>query len=292
MRRYPRHRYPRHRYPVRRYAYRRARRSWVRALGLVLVGICLACGAWALLEGVIWPEEGDRVSSDGSLTMDYSHASQGYVLARASSSKRLKLRVSKGDTTLTYDLNGEGEYEVFPLQLGDGKYSWTLYENVTGNSYAQAGGMSFSVELEDANAPFLCPNQYVNFTPESQVVAVAAELCQGLETGAEKLAAVRAYIQENYLYDYIKAVTTTPGQMPDIEGCMESRMGICQDLAAMAAAMLRSQGVPVEFVVGYAGNVYHAWAVVLLEEGNVLYDPTVDVNGIAAGAVYTTERFY
>ena len=31
---------------------------------------------------------------------------------------------------------------------------------------------------------------------------------------------------------------------------------------------------------------------VLLEEGNVLYDPTVDVNGIAAGAVYTTERFY
>ena len=157
MRRYPRHRYPRHRYPVRRYAYRRARRSWVRALGLVLVGICLACGAWALLEGVIWPEEGDRVSSDGSLTMDYSHASQGYVLARASSSKRLKLRVSKGDTTLTYDLNGEGEYEVFPLQLGDGKYSWTLYENVTGNSYAQAGGMSFSVELEDANAPFLCP---------------------------------------------------------------------------------------------------------------------------------------
>ena len=148
-------RYPRHRYPVRRYAYRRARRSWARALGLVLVGICLACGAWALLEGVIWPEEGDRVSSDGSLTMDYSHASQGYVLARASSSKRLKLRVSKGDTTLTYDLNGEGEYEVFPLQLGDGKYSWTLYENVTGNSYAQAGGMSFSVELEDANAPFL-----------------------------------------------------------------------------------------------------------------------------------------
>ena len=210
MRRYPRHRYPRHRYPVRRYAYRRARRSWARALGLVLVGICLACGAWALLEGVIWPEEGDRVSSDGSLTMDYSHASQGYVLARASSSKRLKLRVSKGDTTLTYDLNGEGEYEVFPLQLGDGKYSWTLYENVTGNSYAQAGGMSFSVELEDVNAPFLCPNQYVNFTPESQVVAVAAELCQGLETGAEKLAAVRAYIQENYLYDYIKAVTTTP----------------------------------------------------------------------------------
>ena len=285
-------RYPRHRYPVRRYAYRRARRSWVRALGLVVVGICLACGAWALLEGVIWPEEGDRVSSDGSLTMDYSHASQGYVLARASSSKRLKLRVSKGDTTLTYDLNGEGEYEVFPLQLGDGKYSWTLYENVTGNSYAQVGGMSFSVELEDANAPFLCPNQYVNFTPESQVVAVAAELCQGLETGAEKLAAVRAYIQENYLYDYIKAVTTTPGQMPDIEGCMESRMGICQDLAAMAAAMLRSQGVPVEFVVGYAGNVYHAWTVVLLEEGNVLYDPTVDVNGIAAGAVYTTERFY
>lgn len=286
-------RYPRRRYPRRRFTYRCARRSWMRAVVLALAGLCLVAGAWALLEGVIWPEAtGERVSSDGSLTMDYSHADEGYVMARATSSKRLKLRVTKGDTTLTYDLNGEGDYEVFPLQLGDGKYSWTLYENVSGNSYAQAGAMSFSVELVDENAAFLCPNQYVNFTPESEVVALAAELCGGLESDAEKFAAVREYIQENYLYDYIKAVTTAPGQMPDITGCMESRMGICQDLAALAAAMLRSQGVPVEFVIGYAGNVYHAWTVVRLESGDVLYDPTVDVNGIAAGAAYTTERFY
>ena len=133
--------------------------------------------------------------------------------------------------------------------------------------------MSFSVELEDANAPFLCPNQYVNFTPESQVVAVAAELCQGLETGAEKLAAVRAYIQENICTITSRRSPTTPGQMPDIEGCMESRMGNCQGFGGDGGGMLRSQGVPVEFVVGYAGNVYHAWTVVLLEEGNVLYDP-------------------
>lgn len=56
-------RYPRRRYPRRRFTYRCARRSWMRAVVLALAGLCLVAGAWALLEGVIWPEAtGERVS--------------------------------------------------------------------------------------------------------------------------------------------------------------------------------------------------------------------------------------
>ena len=42
--------------------------------------------------------------------------------------------------------------------------------------------------------------------------------------------------------------------------------GICFDYAALMAGMLRSQGVPCKLVIGYAGDVYHAWISVWSEE--------------------------
>lgn len=271
------------------------RRVWrARSAAACLLLSLLACAcAWALVSSAIWPEApGERVAADAGLTVDYSNAGEGYVMAKAVSEKRLKLRVARDGETLTYDLNGRGEYEAFPLQLGSGRYSCALYENVSGNRYAQAGSVSFEAELEDERAPFLCPNQYVNYAPDSPAVAAAEALCAGLTSDAEKYEAVRAYIRENFLYDYVKAVTAAPGLMPDVDGCMETRMGICQDLAALAACMLRSQGVPAKFVIGYADDTYHAWTVVLLEGGETLYDPTADVSGTGAGAVYTAERVY
>ena len=40
---------------------------------------------------------------------------------------------------LTYDLNTSGDYEVFPLQLGDGSYTVELFENVSGKKYSAEG---------------------------------------------------------------------------------------------------------------------------------------------------------
>lgn len=70
---------------------------------------------------------------------------------------------------------------------------------------------------------------------------------------------IRGYIKANYMYDYVKAATVAGGTLPDIDGCYEKKMGICQDLAALAACMLRVQGVPTRLMVGYAGKMYHAW---------------------------------
>lgn len=68
-----------------------------------------------------------KTRSDGSLTINVEHVSEGYIQARGTAtSKRLKLRVKKGEEVLTYDLNGDGEYETFPLQYGSGSYTCTL----------------------------------------------------------------------------------------------------------------------------------------------------------------------
>lgn len=94
------------------------------------------------------------------------------------------------------------------------------------------------------------------------------------------------------MYDYVKAATVAGGTLPDIDGCYEKKMGICQDLAALAACMLRVQGVPTRLMVGYAGKMYHAWNSVVIDGEEVLYDPTLELSAIESGQTYTTERYY
>lgn len=275
----------------------RKARSLRRMFAVYLVlAIACAATAWALLSDPVWPEaSGAKELSDGALVVDASHAESGYIMARAEKSdKRLKLRVEKDGVTLTYDLNTDGEYEVFPLQLGSGSYKWSLFKNVTGKKYAQSGAVTVSAELSTEDAAFLVPSQYVNYTPDTEAVRIAAELCQGLDSDRDKFEAIRDYIRKNYVYDFVRATTvaSATGVLPDIDGCVEKRMGICQDLAAMAACMLRTQGVPTKLVVGYANNSYHAWNSVTLGGEEILYDPTAELNALVQNAAYTVERFY
>ena len=68
-------------------------------------------------------------------------------------------------------------------------------------------------------------------------------------------------------------------------------MGICQDLAAVTACMLRVQGVPAKLVIGYADKYYHAWNTVVINGQELFFDPTNAVGAINAKK-YSTEREY
>lgn len=267
-----------------------------RKTALLLAGLLLitSLGAFALWAGNVWPEAtGDVRYAKGDLTVDASHKADGYIMAKASpTDRRLKLRVTQGNVTMTYDLNNSGQYEVFPLQMGSGSYTVGLFRNVKGNRYTQQGQISFSVQLNGEYAAFLCPNQYVNYSDESEAVALSNELCAGLTTDQEKLDAIRGYIRKNLVYDYVKATMVPAGTLPDVDGCLKKHMGICQDLAALMCCMLRVQGVPTQFVIGYANNTYHAWTNVLIDGEFQRIDPTADINAIAKDAEYTTERIY
>ena len=250
---------------------------------LTLLGFC-----------AVWPEaSGTDRRADGNLVVDMSNVQDGYVMVRGpEASKRLKLRIAFGETMFTYDLNTEGAFEVFQLQMGSGTYTCSLYKNVKGNQYSQEGQISFSATLEDEMAAYLCPNQYVNYTPDTPAIQKAEELCAGLDSQADKFAAIRGFVEQNFAYDFIRAVTVQGGQMPDIDYCYENKMGICQDLSAMMAGMLRSQGVPARMMIGYADKQYHAWLNVYVDGEEVFYDPTAALNGMAKPNSYTTERFY
>lgn len=271
----------------------RKKRGWRRAAALALSAVLLAGTALALYDA-IWPQQsGTDVLTSKSLVVDAGNAAQGYILAHGrENKKRLKLRVTQGQYKLTYDLNTAGEYEVFPLQLGDGSYTVELFENVSGKKYAAEGKVTVSVKLDDPYAPFLGPNQYVHYTQDTEAVKTSYALCEGMTDDQEIFETIRAYIKANYMYDYVKAATVAGGTLPDIDGCYEKKMGICQDLAALAACMLRVQGVPTKLMVGYAGKMYHAWNSVVIDGEEVLYDPTLELSAIESGQTYTTERYY
>lgn len=270
---------------------RRGGRRKVCLLGLLLAS--LAAAAVALVSGGIWPEaSGNKVLTDGDLTVDASHLDEGYIMARGpSTERRLKLRIAKDDVTLTYDLNQEGNYETFPLQLGDGEYLCTLYRCVEGKKYSQEGAVR--VQGAGGNNAFLCPNQYVNYTQDSPAVQMSEELCNGLTTQEEKYKAIHDYIVKNFTYDYVRAINANEvARMPDVDGTFERRSGICQDLSALAVCMLRVQGIPARLEIGYANNNYHAWLTAEVDGEEKFFDPTAEVSAMGKSIQYSVERYY
>lgn len=217
---------------------------------------------------VLEPEApGEQETRCDVAVVDYSNAADGYVMVCFTgwTDSRLKVRVSGPTTVYTYNITPE-EWTVFPLSDGDGSYTVTVYENTGGNKYATVMSAGFSAVLKDEFAPFLRPNQYVNYVDAENSVAKGAELCAGLAHPLDKVAAVYDFVVATLSYDYDKAATVKSGYLPVLDLVLEEEKGICFDYAALMTAMLRSQEVPCKLVVGYAGSTYHAWISVWTEE--------------------------
>ena len=226
---------------------------------------------------VLEPEApGEKEERCDVAVVDYSNAEDGYIMVRyfGETEKRLKVLLNGPTTTYNYDLP-QGSWVVLPLSDGDGTYRAGIYRNVHGSEYAMAMLSEFDVTLRDEFAPFLRPNQYVNYLTAPNTVALGAELCDGMEGSLQKVAAVYDYVVGNLTYDDEKAATVQSGYLPDLDEILEIKKGICFDYASMMTAMLRSQEVPCKLVVGYAGNIYHAWISIWTEE-----------NGWVDGAIF------
>lgn len=257
---------------------------------LIVILSLLTAGMAAL-----WPdtENTGQKKKDGSLEVNVSHLEEGYMLVRGGkTSKRLKLRVTQGEHSVMYDLGNKNEFEVLPLQFGNGKYRLNLYKQVSGSRYSEEGAVSFNVEMTDVNLPFLYPNQYINYTPENQAVLKAEELCAGLETGREKYKVITEYVTHAFVYDFVRAVTTRGDGVPDVDYCFNKGMGICLDLASTSVCMLRTQGVPAKLVIGNANGQYHAWVQATVDGEEKIFDPTAILQNMAQPVEYAAERWY
>jgi len=212
----------------------------------------------------------DNIYKSSKSEIDASQSTDGYIKIKylTATTKKLKVIIEKGSNKYTYDLNNTGKYDTFPLQMGNGKYKVSVFENITSTKYSLKQTANIDVKLKDENSPFLVSNIYVNYTDTSNAIKKAKELTVGKEAEIEKIDAIYNYIISNIVYDTAKAKSVQSGYLPNIDDTLSSNKGICFDYASIMAAMLRSESIPSKLVTGYSSNLsaFHAWNEVYTEE--------------------------
>lgn len=216
----------------------------------------------------------DAAVSGGGAEIDLSAVAEGYVAVRALNDRKLKCQIVFGETKYNYDLPGDNTPIICPLQSGNGSYTVRIMQNTTENKYTEIFSAGAQVTMDSEFEPFLRPNQHSNYAEGSLCVAEAARIAEGAANEAELISGIYAYIAENVKYDYDKAQwvidNNIKGYLPDPDETFTTGKGICYDYAALAAAMLRSQGIPTKLVIGWVqsgdSEVYHAWNMIWLEE--------------------------
>lgn len=272
--------------------------------GKRLLGVLL--GALLLLPGCSPAEE---LIPEGSPTptpepewVDTARLDRGVVSVRYEDPDggRLKVQLTReGGEPYNYDLNSQGDWEVFPLTEGDGTYTLKVLEQIQGTRYRTVHSRSLKLNLEDPLAPFLEPSKILWYTADSAAVALAEELTAGAERDVEKTGLLFDYVVDHVTYDEELAESVEPGYLPDVDRVLEEGTGICYDYAALLAVMLRSQGIPCRLVMGDTAGEYHAWVEVWCEEAGeidgeipveagewTLLDPTFLSTGGRTGRIF------
>ncbi len=217
---------------------------------------------------VLAPEFGKKETVEADpLTLDFSNMDQGYFMGILSGSgHKINIQVTGPDQVIyKYFLEEPDEYTAFPFTAGSGAYTILAFENVGGDQYASLLAYSVSVELQNSFLPFLYPNQYVDFTQDSEAVRLAGELSADCETDLDALTAIYSYVTDHITYDDEKAATVETGYLPDIDETLRTGTGICFDYAALTVSMLRSLSIPARLNIGYSGDIRHAWVDVYIE---------------------------
>lgn len=256
---------------------------------------------------------GQEVIGEGDISIDVSNASDGYFyVIYSGTNDDVKMQIACDDgITYTYII---GKHDtVVPLTQGDGVYHVVVYEGMGNKQYSALFAGDVPVSLSTDYSPYLYPNYYVDFTKDSEAVALGKELADGCNSDLEVIGKVYDYVIENITYDYEEAQTVSSDYVPNIDEILETRKGICFDYASLMASILRSQRIPTRLEVGYAGDAYHAWITTYIQDigwingviqfdGSdwTLMDPTFAANADSAtleeflgdGNNYTTKYIY
>ena len=264
---------------------------------------------------VMMPEASGEVTyGNGSISIDASHTNDGYIMVRYSGgADKIQVQITNPDGTLYQYPLPIGDYQTLPLTGGDGSYKVEVLEHVSNDMYSVGLSQPVDVTLTDEFRPYLFPNQYVNYTPESEAVSLGIKLSKKSADDLDFVTRVYEYVTNNITYDEAKAADISVNYIPNVDTTLAEKTGICFDYASVMSSMLRSQNVPTKLEVGYSGTAYHAWiSVYLAETGWVddiiefngqnwsLMDPTLAANNddaavkdyVGDGSNYTTKYTY
>ena len=191
---------------------------------------------------------------------------------------------------VAYKLEPNRTHSVLPLQYGTGQYTVQVVRIDPKTGWRKSlKRATVNVEVDDKYAAFLKPTHYVWYNKNSPVTEAALSLTQGkIMSDKEICEAARAYMRRYFVYDYVRAKNLAEDKnifivnhmnmyKPLIDEPFETHMGVCMDLSAIMAAMLRINGIPAMLTVGWADKNCHAWVTAVVDGKETIYDPTADI---------------
>ncbi len=246
---------------------------------------------------------GTAVSNKNGFTIDYSNASDGYVMIKSdgATSGVVYVQIRKNDksgTILCQELyDTAGSYMSFTLTNGSGTYCIRILQGASTSALAEKNSVTTSVNIKSETSPFIYSCKNASFTSTTNAVKISYEQCAGISSDKEKVTKIANYIYSKLSYNYdlaaqIKNKTVT-NYTPSADRAISSGKGICSDYACLFAVMLRAQRIPTKVAYGYAANgVYHAWNYVYYDGKWNLYDLTYTDDGGKLSSSYTVSYIY
>lgn len=239
--------------------------------------------------GIVIPQApGEIVFEESGVLIDASNTSDGYVgVSCVAPDKDLKVQIlTPNNVEYIYFLDNQGIAEFFPFSEGSGEYTVSVYYRLSGFTHALLYSVPLYVDMHSSLSPFLYPNQQINYSQDSDIVAVSNFLAKDHDGTKDIVDALYHYVGQSITFDYEKVREVLneeldPRYIPDPDVILFEGTGICYDYAVLLAAMLRIQGIPTRLVKGWALRpntteyIYHAWNEVWLDGQWVLYDATL-----------------
>lgn len=210
---------------------------------------------------VLVPEApGKKTLGTSPLILDISDTDQGYLTAVSDSTDQMmNVQLTAEDGVVYSYFISPGESAVIPFSSGSSTYQVSCYQQISDSQYAALYADTLEIKLANEFLPFLYPNQYVNFTPDSEASKLALSMVSEDTSDIDALQTIYNYVVSHVTYDYDLADTVASGYLPDVDETLQTGKGICFDYAALTAAMLRSCDIPCKLQIGYAGDIKHAW---------------------------------
>lgn len=162
---------------------------------------------------------------------------------------------------LAYFRFGPGNYEVI-VNVPD-------HEKQNQSMFYFEGVARIQHEINDIpDKRGLLPSRGIE-SDHPKIIEKAEEITTGLSGDREKALAIYEFVTQHVAYDVEKAEEDIFNIGDSALTTLESGIGICQDYAFLATALLRAIGMKAHYVEGYAGE-RHAWLGVMVDRKSVV----------------------
>lgn len=232
---------------------------------------------------IVHAENGVGISDNrnGTVTIKYGN----------NSNTKIAITVKKTGDNLQYNyfVQEKNLNAIIPMTLGNGTYTISVLKNIEGNRYSPLSSKEVTLKLKDYKSSYLTSNEMIKWSKKNAAIKKANKIAKKYKGQLSKVKGIYKYLVTTYHYDYDKFSKNTNGSlsyyMPNINTTYKTKKGICYDLSALTASMLRSIGVQTKMITGYPSNKYydgrsyHAWNKLYSKEKKkwLIIDVTCDV---------------